>query len=219
MNQISIFVLADQAIAREGLQAILQFDFNVNVIGHAETVEEATAWLARMPADAVLIDMLLPICALDAARTVLRSAPSAHVLVLSAYVDDTRVASVIRAELQQAGVSALLSKNSSASELVDAIQRVMTGEPIFPAGISSTIELMPPLGRAHDAVQPSLTLRQTQVLRLVAEGFANKEIADRLRISPKTVEKHRQSVKEKLHTNNAADLARRAIGLGLVQAV
>jgi DNA-binding NarL/FixJ family response regulator len=67
--------------------------------------------------------------------------------------------------------------------------------------------------------QPHLTIRQTQVLKLVAEGLANKEIADRLQISPKTVEKHWQSVKEKLQMHNAADLARRAIHMGLVQAV
>ena len=105
-------------------------------------------------------------------------------------------------------------------EILEAIECAIQGKPIFSAP-SVPAASNGQTGRlaSDGGVTVPLTHRQIQVLKLVAEGLANKEIADRLGISPKTVEKHRQTVKEKLHTNNAADLARRAIGMGLVKPV
>jgi DNA-binding NarL/FixJ family response regulator len=217
MNELSLFIWGDQGITREGLRAVL-CGANLNVIGEGADVAQFLGCAASSHIDAVLVDLPLPICAVNAARQILSVAPSAHVIVLSPYANDPTVGKVAATELRRAGASGLLPKTTPTTELVMAIYRVVTGDAVFPQEPKVLPLGEQPLIDAQRVPLPSLTFRQTQVLKLVAQGFANKEIAHRLSISPKTVEKHRQSVKEKLHTNNAADLARRAISLGLVQA-
>lgn len=216
MNHISIFVLGGQAISREGLRTLIRAGSNLSVVGEAETIEQMLHSASTVPIEAVLVDLPLPICSLNATRRILSISPAAHVLVLSDYANEPNIAKIITTELRHVGASALLPKTISATELVAAIHRVIKGDAVFPQPVHS--RLTPSVDGTAIVDQASLTLRQTQVLKMVAEGLANKEIADRLSISPKTVEKHRQSVKDKLRTNNAADLARRAIHLGLVQA-
>lgn len=216
MNSISVFVLADQKVAREGLRSLLTIESNLNVVGDAEATGPELAWMGRLSPDVVLIDVHLPICALDATRRVLALSPATHAVVLSKHAEDPKLATIIAEELRRAGASALLPKNVATHDLVIAIQTVAAGRALFPAHTRAGSEpSCSPGGKLE--LGAALTNRQTQVLTLVAQGLANKEIADRLSISPKTVEKHRQSVKEKLQINNAADLTRRAVGLGLVQ--
>ncbi|MHC1762783.1 MAG: response regulator transcription factor [Verrucomicrobiia bacterium] len=218
MSFVSIFIIADQAGAREGLRRLLAEGSNLNVVGDAEAAGPELARMGVFSPSVVLIDVHLPICALDATRRALAVNPAAHAVVLSGYAEDPKLASIVAEELRRAGASALLPKNIAAHDLVSAIQTVAAGRAIFPAHT----RLGPEPPRVQGGARgpgAALTNRQTQVLTLVAQGLANKEIADRLSISPKTVEKHRQSVKEKLQTNNAADLTRRAVGLGLVQPI
>jgi DNA-binding NarL/FixJ family response regulator len=219
MTSISLVILSEQSVTRDALRTLLQIRSDVTVVGDTGAVEDVLAWTAHSPVQLVLVDLQFPICAVHAACRIMAAAPATHVAVLSSHANDPRVAEVMAAELRRVGASALLPKTASTGELLDAIHRIVRGEAFFPAPPIADGALGPRLVAAGSEPQPSLTLRQTQVLTLVAEGFGNKEIATRLSISPKTVEKHRQSVKEKLHTNNAADLARRAIRLGLVQAV
>ena len=219
MSSISLVILSDQAVTREALRTFLQSRSDVNVVGDTGAVEDVLSWTAHLHVQLVLVDLQYPICAVHAASRIVAAAPATHVAVLSSHTDDPRVADVMAAEVRRVGASALLPKTSSAGELLEALHRIVRGEALFPAPPLADGALSPRLAAADSGPQPPLTLRQMQVLTLVAEGFGNKEIATRLSISPKTVEKHRQSVKEKLHTNNAADLARRAIRLGLVQAV
>lgn len=219
MNSISIFIIGDQVIAREGLRSLLQFGSNLNVLGEAETVGAALARVGRSELNAVLIDLRLPICAVDATRRILASAPSTHAIVLSRYAENPRLAKIIWGELRNVGASGLLPTSTPANELLIAIRTVLAGHPVFPAHEDTKPDPALSPGPFREQAAPSLTPRQTQVFKLVAEGLQNKQIADRLGISSKTVEKHRQSVQEKLHASNAADLTRRAIGMGLVQAV
>lgn len=215
MRFVSIFIIADQTVAREGLRRLFAEGSNLNVVGDAEAAGPELAEMGAFSVSVVLIDVHLPICALGATRRALAINPAAHAVVLSRYAEDPKLASMVAEELRRAGASALLPKNIAVHDLVSAIQTVAAGRAIFPPQTRAGPEpACSPGGKLE--LGATLTNRQTQVLTLVAQGLANKEIADRLSISPKTVEKHRQSVKEKLQINNAADLTRRAVGLGLV---
>lgn len=165
----------------------------------------------------VVMDIAMPLLnGLEATRQILKNAPTTRVILLSAHNDDAYVHKAI-----DLGVSGYLIKQTAAHVLPEAIRQVASGKTFFSPFIAK--RLQDQVRNAHSRGKPAknsapqLTTREAQVLQLIAEGRANKETADLLHISIKTVEKHRQSLMEKLNIHDTAGLTRHAIATGVIE--
>jgi DNA-binding NarL/FixJ family response regulator len=153
---------------------------------------------------------------LEATRQILAANPTARVIVLSAHSDDEYVE-----RMRTAGVAGFLEKQTSAEILTKAIREVAAGHSFYSPSIARRLSPEPGTPRTREGyVRPDaarLTARESEVLQLVAEGLANKQIAATLAISIKTVEKHRQHLMDKLHIHETAGLTRYAIAHGVIE--
>jgi DNA-binding NarL/FixJ family response regulator len=219
--KVLVLVLGSQEITREGLQLLLKDCPECGPLYGANSLKRAEELAGEIYPELILVAFGAPLCLVNAVRRLKGIVPGACVIVLSSELRDPEVADVLDWELRNVGTNALLSSTVSSVHLRQAIRECLAGEKV---SLNFGAEMPVPTARALPIAQlqfrngprdDGLTLRQAQVLRLIAEGLLSKEIADQLGISIKTVEKHRQSVKERLHASNTADLTRRAIELGL----
>jgi DNA-binding NarL/FixJ family response regulator len=203
MKKISLLLVDDHPVVRQGLRAFLNQEKDIEVVGEAENGREAVQMATKTLPDIVLMDLMMPLLnGWEGTRQVLKSVPSTKVLVLSSYSDDHHVK-----QLMDVGASGYLIKQTAADDLVRAIREVQKGNAFFSPAIAR---------RAQSRCQ-QLTTRETEVLRLIAEGLRNKQIADGLGISIKTVEQHRQKVMKKLNIHEVAGLTRYAVAKELVE--
>ena len=216
MKKIAVVLVDDHAVVRQGLRALLEAEGDIAVIGEAENGREAVAVARKTFPDVVVMDVAMPgLNGLEATRQILRSLPSTKVLVLTSYGDDDYVT-----QLMGAGPSGYLVKQTAADDLLKAIRQVKAGRTFFSPVIARRMQQQ---SRAAFMVgDPSprnekLTSREAEVLQLVAEGLANKQIAAELSISIKTVEKHRQQAMNKLNIHEVAGLTRYALSKGWVE--
>ncbi len=216
MKKIGVLLVDDHTVVRQGLRALLQAEEDIEVIGEAENGRQAVMAARKTPPDVVVMDVAMPLLnGLEATRQILKLVPTAKVLVLTSYGDDECVE-----QLMQAGASGYLIKQTAANDLLKAIREVQRGNAFFSPSIAK--RLRDQCRQAFSSGQPSkkageLTSREAEVLQLIAEGFSNKQIAGELCISIKTVEKHRQQVKNKLNIHDVAGLTRYAISKGMVE--
>lgn len=217
MNPITVLLAEDHMIVREGLLALLKLETDIRVIGQAENGRQAVALAATLRPDVVVMDIAMPLLnGLEATRQILHATPTVKVLVLSAHSDDAYVEQVMAL-----GAAGYLIKQTASHVLPAAIREVCAGKTFFSPSISNrryhhqrkakATGDLPRKDAAH------LTSREMEVLQLIAEGKANKETADVLNISIKTVEKHRQKVMEKLNIHDTASLTRYAISAGIIE--
>jgi DNA-binding NarL/FixJ family response regulator len=216
-RQITVLVAEDHSIVREGLCGLLEAVGHFTVLGQARTGREAVDMARVLSPDVILMDIGMPILnGIDATRKILEENPKARVLILSAYSDDLHVERV-----GEAGAAGYLEKQTSVEILSEAILEVASKRPF----ISPTIAKRMRTERRrrelkygpNNASATRLTSREAEVLQLVAEGFANKQIAGDLSISIKTVEKHRQKVMDKLNLHGTAGLTRYAMEMGIIE--
>ncbi len=219
--RVLVLVLGPEQIAREGLQLVLQACPECSQVEGANCLKAAERLAAEFHPEVILVGFGFPLSAVHAARRLRSIAPKSRLIVLSSHLSEHEMAELLAIELRQAGASGLLPASITSLQLREALRACISGQeflqlptetPISPNGALVSLPLN---GHATPQGEEPLTSRQAQVLRLIAEGLLNKEIADQLGISIKTVEKHRQSVKERLHAANTADLTRRAIRMGL----
>jgi DNA-binding NarL/FixJ family response regulator len=216
MKKISVLLVDDHTVVRQGLRALLRSEEDIEVIGEAENGRVAVQLARKTPPDVVVMDVAMPLLnGLEATRQILKALPSTRVLVLTSYGDDDCVQ-----QLTEAGVSGYLIKQTAANDLVKAIREVQKGNAFYSPTIAKRLRDKCREAFAHG--QPvrrniELTSREAEVLQLIAEGFSNKQIAAELTISIKTVEKHRQQVMNKLNIHDIAGLTRYAISKGLVE--
>jgi DNA-binding NarL/FixJ family response regulator len=217
MKLIKTLLADDHTIVREGLHALLLADGGIEVVGQAHNGREAVEMtLAKRP-DVVVMDIAMPLLnGLEATRQILISAPKTKVLILSAHSDDAYIDRVIAV-----GAVGFLIKQTSAQILAKAIHEVMAGNAFYSPQVSK--RLRDHYGKAETAgglmiKKPTgLTSRELEVIQLVAEGHANKQVAADLHISIKTVEKHRQHLMDKLNIHDTAGLTRYAIAQGIIE--
>jgi len=198
MKKITILLAEDHMIVREGLRALLNSEKDIEVIGEAENGHQAVELTRKLCPAVVVMDIAMPLLnGLEATRQILRAAPTAKVLILSAHSDDAYVEHVMAL-----GASGYLVKQTAADVLPKAIRKVFQGGTFFSPAISKRLRDQEKRamdrgesGRKNEPVH--MTSREVEVLQLIAEGKANKQTADELHISIKTVEKHRQSLMEK----------------------
>ena len=213
MKTTRVLLADDHTVVRKALQLLLAQDHRIEIVGDAENGLQAVAMAKRLRPDVVVLDFAMPGLDGPAATRRIVGEAGAKVLVLSCYTDETHVRRSV-----QSGATGYLAKYCAPGVLVAAIQSVAAGKKIFPArfGIREAASSANAFPAGRDSV--ALTERQKQVLQLIADGQANKQIAAALAISIKTVQKHRQEVMNKLNIHNTAGLTRFAIESALVPA-
>lgn len=217
MKPIKVLLVDDHAIVRAGLRALLEAAGDMEVAGEAENGQQAVSEAERLWPDVVLLDLAMPLLnGVGAARKIARRVPTAKVLILSSYSDAQHLREAI-----EAGVAGYLMKESAGDNLLESIREARDGGAPFspPLLVRLSKEYWEARRDSRRPVNgtPTLSRRQEEVLQLVAEGFANKQIAGLLRVSVKTVEKHRQSIMTKLSIHKTAMLTRYAVSSGMVE--
>ena len=217
MSQITVLLADDHTVVRQGLCVLLQAEQDIEIVGEAETGRQAVQVTRELQPDVVVMDIAMPLLnGLEATRQILKKVPSSRVLILSSYSDDEYVL-----ELSAAGAAGYLLKQAAVTDLIRAIREVKKGNAFFSPAISQRLmqhyrETL--LGGVAVKKRPDLlTSRETEVLQLIAEGKTNKQIADGLCVSIKTVEKHRQQLMNKLKIHDIAGLTRYAIAKGIIE--
>lgn len=216
MAKIRVLIADDHAVVRQGLRLLIQEDPRMEVAGEARTGREAVQITRQEQPDVVLMDVGMPVMSgLEATRQIASTQPQTRVLVLSSYSGDECVG-----ELLKAGAVGYLTKQTASHELLQAIQEVHQGGSYFSPEVARRLRnRIKKTGAATGLPrQVRLSERERQVLQLVARGLPNKQIADVLTISIKTVEKHRQQMIDKLDIHDTAGLTRYAVDSGLVGA-
>jgi DNA-binding NarL/FixJ family response regulator len=209
MKQISVLIVDDHTVVREGLRALLAAEPDIQVIGEASDGREAVQLAKRNPPHVVVMDVAMPLLnGQGATRQIVKSCPNSAVLVLSSHTDEECVQ-----QLLEAGASGYVIKHCAASELSNAIRDVHRGETFLSPSVARRIREHERMVKESYGRKKSLelTAREEEVLQLVTEGLSNKEAADQLGISIKTIEKHRQQVMNKLNIHEIAGLTRYAI--------
>jgi DNA-binding NarL/FixJ family response regulator len=216
MAQITVLLADDHMIVREGLRALLEAEGDISVVGEAETGRQAVQLTKRLRPAVVLMDIAMPLLnGLEATRRILKAAPATKVLILSAHSDDEYIRQVVLL-----GAAGYLIKQTSADLLSRAIREVQKGKSFFSPSIAHRVHglhLDSADGRRLLKKKAALSSREVEVLQLVAEGRANKQVAAELGISIKTVEKHRQHLMRKLDLHDTAGLTRYAIAAGIIE--
>src|SRR4051812_33639666 len=214
---ITILLAEDHAIVRQGLCALLNADGDFEIVGEARTGREAVEMTLTLQPDVILMDIAMPVLnGLMATRQILTANPAAKIVILSAHSDDEYIE-----RMRTAGVAGFLEKQTSAEILAQAITTVAKGKPFYSPSIARRLADSASKPRDRDGLLKAnalrLTTREAEVLQLVAEGSANKQVAAELGISIKTVEKHRQNLMDKLNIHDTAGLTRYAISAGVIE--
>ena len=217
VKPITVLLAEDHAIVRQGLCALLGAQGQFKVISEARNGREAVEMALKLKPDVILMDIAMPeLNGLEATRQILAAEPGARIIILSAHSDPEYIERTMAA-----GVAGFLEKQTSAEILTHAVHEVAAGRTFFSPAIARRFP--PDLNRARGrdgVIKPrgnQLTSRETEVLQLVAEGAANKQVASTLGISIKTVEKHRQHLMDKLNIHETAGLTRYAISAGVIE--
>jgi DNA-binding NarL/FixJ family response regulator len=214
-NKLRIVLADDHTILREGLRALLSADPNIDIIGEAQDGREAVRCVENLEPDLLLMDLSMPrMSGLDAISEIKKRFPKTKIIALTVHKTEEYLLTTL-----QAGVNGYVLKDATHDELVMAIHHVMAGKRYLSPGISEKV-IEGYLEGKEDNLSVSswqkLSQREREVLKLIAEGYKNKEIAEDLCISLKTVEKHRANLMKKLDLHNAAGLTVYAVEKGLV---
>jgi DNA-binding NarL/FixJ family response regulator len=210
-----IVIVEDHRILREGLRSLLFSNPDFEVVGEAEDGQEAIRCVEECKPDLVLMDLSMPkMDGLDAIGEVKNRCPNTKLLVLTVHKAEEYIF-----ESLKAGADGYLLKDATHEELVLAIKNVLDGKPYLSPGISGKLVDGYLEGRKisqSSSKKEILTQRERQILKLIAEGHKNKEIASFLCISIKTVEKHRANLMKKLNLHNASAITAYALEKGLI---
>lgn len=213
MSKVRILLVDDHAILREGLRALLCYYDDMEVIGEAQNGAEALNQANDLLPDVVVMDVAMPIMGgIEATRLIHKEHPEIRILVLTQY-DDWRYIQ----PLLQAGASGYVTKRALGTDLIEALRTVSRGETFFQPNVASTIaEQIRQCAEPTDLATASLTPREQEILKFIALGKTNLQIAMILSLSVKTVEWHRTNMMRKLDAHSVADLVRFALQNGLV---
>jgi DNA-binding NarL/FixJ family response regulator len=216
-RKISVVLADDHTIVRQGLRLLLESADDIKVIGEVDNGREAVQAAKKLKPDVIVLDVVMPtLNGVEATRQIAKEVPETKVLILSSYSDDERVLQLI-----EEGATGYLVKQTAGNDLLMAIREAYKGNAFFSPSISRRLLQQCRETFANGGVVKKrgniLTTREAEVLQLIAEGHPNKQIADQLSISIKTVEKHRQQVMNKLNIHDIAGLTRYAISKGMIE--
>ncbi|WP_309717384.1 response regulator transcription factor [Armatimonas sp.] len=206
MDEITVLLTDDHAIVRQGVRAFLETQSDIKVVGEAGSGEEAIQLCEALAPDIVLMDLLMPgMGGVEATRRVKAISPRTRVIVLTSYHEDEHVLPAIRA-----GALSYLLKDVAAGEIATAIRKAAAGEvTLSPAIAAQMMKAVTGERKSPEAPGPEspLTVREREVIRLIADGLSNTEIAERLFLSEKTVKSHVSNILAKLHVTDRTQAA------------
>lgn len=204
---INVLIADDHAIVRTGLRALITAEATMNLIGEATCGKDAIEYIEELSPDVVVLDLSMPdIDGITVTKRVKSRFPQLHILILTVHADDA----LLRAALT-AGASGYILKHAAESELVAAIHRVLDGDLyIDPSMVRSLLGETLQVSSSSQPPSTGLSPRETEVLQLVAEGYTNRQIGEKLFISVRTVESHRASLSSKLGFGSRVELVRYA---------
>jgi DNA-binding NarL/FixJ family response regulator len=213
MDRIRILIADDHQLFRDGLRALLTSDPEAELVGEAATGEEAIARAADLQPDVIVMDIQMPgLNGIEAVRQIVRASPHVSILMVTMFDDDPSVFSAMRA-----GAKGYLLKGAKHAEMIRAIHAVANGEAIFSPAIA--VRMMEFFNTMKPAAPPQafpeLSDREREILGLIAQGYKNAEIADRLVLSEKTVRNHISNIFSKLQVADRAEAIIRAREAGL----
>jgi DNA-binding NarL/FixJ family response regulator len=213
----TLIIVDDHSLFREGLKAILERNPGYEVIAEAGSGREAIRLIRQLKPDLALVDMSLPDQnGIELTAEILRISPGTRIMIVSMH---HKIDYIVKAF--QAGAAGYVVKESASAKLLQGVETVLKGDYYLDASVSQ--QVVKKLAGLHkkdlevsDEVYNALTLREQEVMLLVAEGLSTRAISERLFISPKTVENHRSNIMNKLGLHSSIELARYAARIGLI---
>jgi DNA-binding NarL/FixJ family response regulator len=200
-SPIRVVLADDHAVVRKGIRDFLEEDKDIRVVAEANDGEEALALIAREKPDVAVFDIQMPrLNGMEATRRVKADFPKTRVLILTAYDDDPYIFAAF-----QAGASGYLLKTGSSEELVQAVHAVAAGETALSPAVTKKFVQRSTGAPTRDELIEPLTERELEVLRLAAKGMGNKQIANELSISDRTVQGHLANIYSKLHVTTRTE--------------
>jgi len=216
MRKIRLLLVDDHAVVRSGLRMLLEAQPDMLIVGEADTGVTALEKARECHPDVVLMDITMPdMSGIEATRHIKRACPNTAILALTMHEDETYFFEMLRA-----GASGYVPKRAAPDDLVSAIRTVHRGDVFLYPSLAKTL-VQDYLRKVREAGKPvieeRLTPREQEVLTLIAEGLRNREIAEALSISVKTVSRHRENIMRKLNLHDRVELVKYAIEKGLIQ--
>jgi len=215
MAKIRILLADDHAVLREGMRNLLQQEKDLEVIGEAADGEEAVRVANDLKPDVVLMDIVMPkLSGIEATRLIKQSSPASAVLILTAYSDISYILGLL-----EAGACGYLLKSARGNEVVGAIRAVRSGESVLDSVVTRKL-LKRVVGPSSSSnlrqAGGQLTLRENEILRLAAGGMSNKEIADKLFLSLRTVKAHLTNIFNKMGCGSRTDAIIKGLKQGYI---
>ena len=212
MPKIRVLLVDDHKILREGLHSLLSMQEDIEVVGEASDGRAALELIGQLKPDIVVMDIAMPgMDGLEATRRIKNDFPETRVLILTQHDNREYVFSLL-----QAGAVGYILKKSGGAEVINAIRSTFAEGAFLPPGIAREVMDRYIQRPPEETGRPHLTDREKQVLRLIAEGKSNKEIAEMLFLSVKTVIAHRTNIMDKLDIHSRTELVKYAIRQGLI---
>lgn len=199
---IKVLIVDDHEMVRLGISSYLGVQSDMEVVGEAENGQEAVEKALELRPDAILMDVVMPVMdGIDATKEILKQWPEAKIIILTSFIDDEKVYPAI-----EAGAASYILKTSTAAEIAKAIRATANGESVLEPEVTTKM-----MNRMSQKNQPQLyedlTAREREVLMLIAQGKSNKEIADELFITLKTVKTHVSNILAKLQVEDRTQAA------------
>ena len=216
LEKIRVLLADDHTILRAGLKMMLNAQPDIEAVGEASDGRQAISEAERLSPDVVIMDITMPECnGIEATRHIKRLLPDVRVLVLTMHENEEYLFQTLRA-----GAAGYMLKEAADTDLISAIRVVASGR-FYLSPSAQSMLVSDYLQRVHTGEErdsySALTEREREILKLVAEGYTNSQIGERLFISPKTVDTHRTHVMDKLNLHSRAELVRYAMRRGLLE--
>ena len=214
MSKIRLLLVDDHEVIRAGLRMLFAAEDDMEIVGEASNAEEAIEAVAKLEPDIVLMDVVMPgLSGIEATRRIREASPETNVLALTMHEDEQYFF-----EMLHAGASGYVPKRAAPDDLLSAIRVVSRGQVFLYPSVAKMLvkDFVQRGGVDSHPVHEQLTPREREVLTYIAEGYTNREIAEELHISPKTVDRHRENIMGKLDLHSRVALVKYAIEKGMI---
>ncbi len=210
MAKIKVLLVDDHKIIRDGILALLKSEKNIEVIKEASNGQEALGYALEYDLDLIIMDINMPeMNGIEATEAIKKAKPKCSILALSMHDEASYIEKMIKA-----GASGYILKNANRNELIEAINSIKTKGSYFSQAVSN--KMMQRIIKEDEPAYGNISTREVEVLEMIAQGMTNKQIADDLLLSVRTVDSHRRNLLKKLDAKNSVDMVHRAYKTGVL---